>query len=231
MGIFPGKRLSNLIMNIKRRQVLALGTVLGAAAMHPRLLLAGLRPTPAQSLGPFYPLELPLDSDNDLVRVAGQPNTAEGEISNLIGRVLDDRGRPVREAQIEIWQCDVNGRYRHPGDRGDRPKDRGFQGYGHFVTDAQGAYRFRTIKPVPYPGRAPHIHFAIRGPGFEPLVTQMYVQGAKENRWDGILNSIRDDDARKSLIVEFAPDPSSSDTALLAKFDIVLGTLQRIGKL
>jgi protocatechuate 3,4-dioxygenase beta subunit len=218
-------------MNIERRKVLALGAVLGATAAHPRLLLAGLQPTPAQTRGPFYPLELPLDSDNDLLQVAGQPSKAKGEISNLIGRVLDDHGRPVREAQVEIWQCDANGRYRHPGERGDKPEDPGFQGYGRFITGAQGAYRFRTIKPVPYPGRAPHIHFAIRGPGFEPLVTQMYVRGASENRRDRILNSIRDPDARERLIVEFVPDPATSDSALLARFDIVLGTLQHLENL
>jgi protocatechuate 3,4-dioxygenase beta subunit len=219
-------------MNIKRRKLLALSAVLGATAVHPRLLLAGMMPTPAQSLGPFYPLELPLDSDNDLVRVSGQTGKAKGEISNLTGRVLDERGRPVREAQVEIWQCDANGRYRHPGDRGDSPRDPGFQGYGRIVTGDQGAYRFRTIKPVPYPGRAPHIHFAIRGPGFEPLVTQMYVRGAAQNRWDGILNSIRDDKDRKSLIVAFEPNTNAATKAVLqARFDIVLGTLQRIGNL
>ncbi len=218
-------------MNSKRRKVLALGAVLGATAARPRLLLANLQPTPAQTRGPFYPLDLPLDSDNDLVQIAGQSNTAKGEISNVIGRVLDDHGRPVRDAQVEIWQCDVNGRYRHPGDRGDKPEDPGFQGYGQFITGAQGAYRFRTIKPVPYPGRAPHIHFAIRGPGFEPLVTQMYVRGAPENRQDWILNSIHDTGARESLIVEFAPDSATTDSVLLARFDIVLGTLQRLGNI
>lgn len=211
--------------------MLALSAILGTTALHPRLLLAGLQYTPAQSRGPFYPLELPLDLDNDLVQVTGQPDMANGEISNVIGRVLDDRGRPVREAVVEIWQCDANGRYRHPGDLGNKPEDPGFQGYGRFVTGKEGTYRFRTIKPVPYPGRAPHIHFAIRAPGFEPLITQMYVQGAPENRRDWILNSIHDTRARASLIVEFAPNPARADSSLLARFDIVLGTLQRIGNL
>lgn len=231
LGIFPAKRLSNPIMNTKRRKVLTVGAVVGITFVQPRILLAGLQATPAQTRGPFYPLELPLDSDNDLVQIAGHSGMAKGEISNVVGRVLDERGRPVREAQVEIWQCDANGRYRHPGDRADRPADSAFQGYGRFITGAQGEYRFRTIKPVPYPGRAPHIHFAIRGPGFEPLVTQMYVRDAPENRRDWILNSIHDASARDSLIVEFAHNAHTEDRALVARFDIVLDTLQHLGNL
>lgn len=194
-------------------------TLVGAT---PRALASQLMRTPPQGRGPFYPLELPLDRDNDLVTVAGRSGIAKGQIANVVGRVLDERGRPVSRARIEIWQCDANGRYRHPWDRGGAPLDPNFQGYGQFVTAADGAYRFRTIKPVPYTGRAPHVHFAIGGPDFEPLITQMYVAGAPENERDFLLNSISDPKARERLTVPFALDPGTPLNELLARFDIVL---------
>jgi protocatechuate 3,4-dioxygenase beta subunit len=215
-----------------RRRVLAGSlSTLGLLAMTPlaRLAAAELIGTPPQTRGPFYPLTIPLDSDNDLVRVQGRSRLAKGEITNVVGRVLDERGRAVAGARIEIWQCNAYGRYHHPGDRQNVPLDPNFQGYGEFVTGDDGTYRFRTIKPVRYPGRAPHIHFAISGPGIEPLVTQMYVAGAPENERDWILNNIRDPRARTSLIVPFAP---STDTPgeLLAKFDLVLMADGRFNK-
>ena len=134
---------------------------------------------------------------------------------------MERSGRPIVNAQVEIWQCDANGRYHHPWDRREAPLDPNFQGYGRFQTGADGAYRFRTIKPVSYPGRAPHIHFAISGHGMEPLVTQMYVAGAPENTRDGLLNRIRDRAARESVIVEFKTQPDVPGE-LVARFDIVL---------
>ena len=134
----------------------------------------------------------------------------------------DHRGRPVPGARVEIWQCDVNGRYHHPRDRRDAPLDENFQGYGRSRTGTEGLYRFRTIRPVTYPGRAPHIHFTIRGPGFEPLVTQMYVQGAPENDRDWILNRIRNPVRRARVLVPFEPHPDLPEQRV-ARFDIVLG--------
>jgi protocatechuate 3,4-dioxygenase beta subunit len=192
---------------------------------------AQLLRTPRQTRGPFYPTDLPLDHDNDLVTVAGQPGVAKGEIANVFGRVLDESGRPLREARVEIWQCDVNGRYRHPGDRRDVPLDPSFQGFGRFVTGADGAYRFRTIKPVSYPGRAPHIHFAIGGPGFEALVTQLYVAGAPENAGDFVLNGIRDPKVRQGVVVPFERPSGSTASELQARFDIVLAADGRFGRL
>jgi protocatechuate 3,4-dioxygenase beta subunit len=183
--------------------------------------LSALLTTAPQTRGPFYPQALPLDSDNDLVQVAGRNALARGAITNLTGRVMDARGRAVAGAHVEIWQCDANGRYHHPWDRRDVPLDENFQGYGNFVTDDEGRYRFRTIRPVAYPGRAPHIHFAVRAPGAAPLVTQMYVAGAPENERDGILNRIRDPARRRALIVSF--EPARTDSASLrAHFDIIL---------
>lgn len=204
-----------------RRRLLFAAAAAGLFAPVPWCRADVSQSTPRQSRGPFYPVELPLDSDNDLVQVAGQSELAEGTVSHLFGRITDDHGRPARGAQIEIWQCDAHGRYRHPRDRGGRALDPNFQGYGRFTTDADGRYRFRTIKPVPYPGRAPHIHVAISGPDFEPLVTQMYVEGAPENHWDFLLNSIRDPKLRQLLLVPFEPF-AGLDATLAAHFDIVL---------
>ena len=179
-------------------------------------------PTPAQPRGPFYPDRLPLDKDNDLVRVEGRDDLASGEITDLWGNVLDVNGRPVEGALVEIWQCDANSRYIHRRDDRRAPRDPNFQGYGRFETAADGRYRFRTIKPVPYPGRAPHIHVAVRVSGSRPLVTQMYVKGAPQNRWDWLLNGVADDAAREQLIVDFKPAEGLSTAKLRAQFDIVL---------
>ncbi len=207
----------------RQRRRLLVGSILGFAAVLPaiRSAAAELTLTPRQSRGPFYPVRIPLDSDNDLVIVNGKAGKARGEIANVVGRVLDERGQAIDGVRIEIWQCDANGRYHHPRDNRSVPLDSNFQGYGEFTTGADGAYRFRTIKPVPYPGRAPHIHFAITVPGTQPLVTQMYVAGAPENENDWILNSIGDKRARDSLIVEVQPHPEIVDE-LMAEFDIVL---------
>jgi protocatechuate 3,4-dioxygenase beta subunit len=195
----------------------------------PAAAVAQLLRTPQQTRGPFYPTQLPLDRDNDLVTVAGRPGTAKGDVADVSGRILNERGRPIPNARVEIWQCDANGRYRHPWDRRDVPLDPNFQGYGQFITGPVGVYRFRTIKPVPYPGRAPHIHFAISGPDFEPLITQMYVAGAPENDRDSLLNGIPDAAARQRLTVPFERPPAQGG-ALVARFDVVLAADGRFGR-
>ena len=218
--------------NAPRRRVLVGSvTALGVLAAMPftRLYAQQLLRTPPQTTGPFYPTSIPLDSDNDLVVVNGRAQTAGGQISNVVGRVLDERGRPIPQARVEIWQCDVNGRYHHARDNRNVALDANFQGYGRFTTSVDGAYRFRTIKPVPYPGRAPHIHFKIGGPGIQTLTTQMYVAGAPENEGDWILNSITDTRARDSVIVKFEPH-GATPNELLAKFDIVLVADGRFGR-
>lgn len=180
-------------------------------------------PTPAQSLGPFYPRALPLDRDNDLARVIGQSAPARGEITELTGRVTDISGKALSGVQIEIWQVNAFGRYHHSSDTRDRPLDPGFQGYGQFVSDAEGRYRFRTIRPVAYPGRAPHIHLALTGPGFRRLATQMYVAGSVENERDFLLNGIRDRVQRDSLVVPFMKYTGTDAAAdFTARFDVVL---------
>ena len=181
-----------------------------------------LPPTPPQTAGPFYPRSFPADADNDLVQITGRAGIATGTITYITGRVLDEADRGVSGARVEIWQCDANGRYHYVDDgRSDYPLDENFQGYGETVTDAAGGYRFRTIQPVPYPGRTPHVHFAVSGPGFPRFVTQMYVAGEPLNERDGVLMSVRDLAARARLIVplQLAAEPG----ALAGTFDIVLG--------
>ncbi len=194
-----------------------------AALLRPFEALATLLPTPAQSTGPFYPRELPLDRDNDLATVAGAPAGAKGELTHVFGTVRDVEGRSLAGARVEIWQCNAFGRYHHPNDTRNVPLDPGFQGFGETLTSDSGAYRFRTIRPVAYPGRTPHIHFAVTAPGGARLVTQMYVEGAPGNERDGLLSSIRDPQARRSVIVAFRPAPEIEGGALAGTFDIVLG--------
>jgi len=205
----------------QRRRLLAAGLAAATGTVLPKSLSAALVPTPWQTPGPFYPLRLPLDSDTDLVQVAGRGQAAAGTVAHVFGRVLDAAGRPLAGARVEIWQCDASGRYHHPGDRGGRA-DPNFQGYGRTAVGDDGAFRFRTIKPVPYPGRAPHIHFAISGRGLDGLTTQMYVAGEALNARDGLLNRVRDPAARARLIVALEPAPDVEPGALAGRFDIVL---------
>ncbi|MGH6932390.1 MAG: hypothetical protein ACREEE_08145 [Dongiaceae bacterium] len=210
-----------MTLKFHRRALVLATAVAGTIAARPSVLLAALAPTPRQSAGPFYPLSLPLDHDNDLVQVAGRLDPSLGIIVHVGGRVFDLNGRAVAGARVEIWQCDANGRYLHPGDGNPAPRDDGFQGYGQSISADDGAYRFRTIKPVPYPGRTPHIHFAVSGAGLETLVTQMYLAGEPLNERDGLYNRI-DVTERALVTVAFEPAPEIEAGALKAMFDIVL---------
>lgn len=177
--------------------------------------------TPRQSAGPFYPPQLPLDDDNNLVQVAGQDTVAKGAITDLTGRLLDGSGQPQSGVRIEIWQCDAHGRYRHPHDPGRSPLDPGFQGIGHTVTDRQGRYRFLTIKPVPYPGRTPHIHVVVDPTGERPFVTQLYVAGEPGNAHDFLYRQIPAEQ-RDRVTTDFVRS-ALSGVEFQARWDIVLG--------
>ena len=179
--------------------------------------------TPRQTEGPFYPDHLPLDTDNDLLVINDAITPAVGEITHLSGRILDARGEPFRNALVEIWQVDKKGAYLHSGSANRDERDANFQGFGRFLTGSTGEYYFRTIKPVPYPGRTPHMHFAIKVKGKDKFTTQCYVKGEPRNAEDGILKSIRDPKARSSVIIDFAPIEKSRIGELAARFDIVLG--------
>lgn len=175
--------------------------------------------TPGQSLGPFYPSKIPLDSDADLTVVSGRDGRATGEITNLFGQVFSTDGEPVPDARIEIWQCDAFSAYHHP--RAGGGIDPYFQGYGRTTTDSGGRYRFKTIKPVAYPGRAPHIHFRVLV-GLRELVTQVYVQGDPSNKNDFLLNTVPDS-ARQNLIIPFVRDSEVRKGELTAVFNLIIG--------
>ena len=189
------------------------------------LLVAGaawgmsLAPTPEQTLGPFYPSVLPEDRDADLLVIKGRADRAQGTVLHLTGRVTDTSGAPIVAALVEIWQSDTYGRYLLPKDGAPGQRDSNFQGYGQARTDAAGAYRFRTIRPVPYESRPPHIHFQVTHPRFRPLVTQMYVVGepGREN-----LAYFGGQRVRDALSVTLRPAEGAEAGALSARFDIVL---------
>ncbi len=187
----------------------------------PGLFAEELTRTPAQTEGPFYPDKLPLDTDNDLLIINDGITPAVGEVSWVSGRILNERGEPVRNALVEIWQCDAGGAYLHTGTDNKEKRDKNFQGFGRFLTGSSGEYLFRTIKPVPYPGRTPHIHYAVKTKG-KKFVTQCYIEGHEGNAKDGIWKGL-DERGRKAVTVPFAAVKGSRAGELAAKFDIVLG--------
>jgi protocatechuate 3,4-dioxygenase beta subunit len=179
--------------------------------------------TPAQTEGPFYPDKLPLDTDNDLLVINNSITPAVGEITWLSGRILNVRGEPVRNGLVEIWQVDHHGAYLHSKSSNREKRDANFQGFGRFLTGSTGEYVFRTVKPVPYPGRTAHVHFAVKMKGRDNFTTQCYIEGEPLNAKDGILKRITDPKARKAIIVPFTPIKESRIGELAARFDIVLG--------
>lgn len=207
-----------------RRAFFTRFAALGATAwLTPGAFADELVRTPPQTEGPFYPDRLPLDTDNDLLVLNDALTPAVGEITYVSGRILDAKGDPVRDAVVEIWQCDAHGAYLHKGSDNRAKADRNFQGFGRFLTGSSGEYLFRTIKPVPYPGRTPHIHYKVRKRGKELLTTQCYIQGHPGNERDGVYRGIRDPKARASVTVPFRPIDGARAGELAARFDIVLG--------
>jgi protocatechuate 3,4-dioxygenase, beta subunit len=200
---------------------------LGAAFFTTRGLFADeLERTPRLTEGPFYPDRLPLDTDNDLLIINDKITPAVGEITHLTGRVLGPNGSPVRNATVEIWQCDANQVYLHSGDSSSKSsqQDKHFQGFGRFITASTGEYYFRTIKPVPYPGRpAPHIHVKVKRGGRELITTQIFISGHPGNARDGVFYSAGDVVDRELVQTEFKPLPGSKTGELTADFQIVLG--------
>ena len=200
------------------RSALALGLFATPGAFAEELLR-----TPQQTEGPFYPDHLPLDTDNDLIVVNDSLTPAVGEITYLSGRILDASGAPIRNATVEIWQCDHGGAYLHSRTGNADQRDKNFQGFGRFVTGSSGEYLFRTIKPVSYPGRCPHVHYAIKMKGREKWTTQCYIKGEASNERDGVWRGIRDEKQRESVTVDFAPLKDTKAGELAARFDIVMG--------
>lgn len=174
-----------------------------------------LRLTPAQTEGPFYPVDLPADTDADLL-ANGERRYLRGQAAWVEGTVVDPSGRPVAGASVEIWQCDADGHYRHPGD-GNRA-DPAFQSFGRVQVDREGRYRFRTVRPVAYGSRAPHIHVKVRLDRRTLLTTQLYVEGDPGNERDFLWRSLRDAADRAALTVPFRPGADG----LQARFAIVV---------
>ena len=166
--------------------------------------------TPEQTEGPFYPRTLPVDSDNDLVQVRGSPARAMGTVLHLQGRVLNGSGVPVPGGtMVEIWQCDSQGLYDHPRQPRREQRDAAFQGYGSVLTDADGRYTFRTLKPVAYPGRTPHIHLKLETPETRRLTTQFYLAGDPRNEGDFVWRQAVRGNPRDQAMIEMRLEPAN----------------------
>lgn len=218
------------IENLGRRDMLKMSAVLAgsSAVLSPRPAgtEAALQRTPDQILGPFYPLkELPQTAD--LTRVPGRPGRADGQVLNVMGRVLNLLGQPVRDAKVEIWQANAHGRYTHPSDANPAPLDPSFDGSAVLTADAEGRYHFKTIKPAAYPAgpnrmRPAHIHFQVSGRQ-DKIVTQLYFDGDPYNNADPFLNSVGGTERQALLVKKFlAPSSDSEPDSKTVIFDLVL---------
>ena len=215
------------IGELGRREILKMSTILAASGFvfAPKLAIAqaALLRTPGQILGPFYPLgELPQTAD--LTQISGRSRRAQGQVLNVMGRVLNLAGEPVRNARVEVWQANTYGRYTHPSDPNPVPLDPNFEGTALLTTDSEGRYRFKTIKPAAYPAgpnlmRPAHIHFQVSGRQ-DRLVTQMYFEGDPYNVTDPFLNSA----GRKELLITklLDPSPEFEPDSRMVIFDIVV---------
>lgn len=203
-------------------------SAVGAAALFstPGLFAETLLKTPRQTEGPYYPDKFPLDTDNDLIMLNDSLTPAIGEITYLSGQIIDTKGSPVKNAVVEIWQCDGKGSYLHSkgaNPRNGRQRDNHFQGFGRFLTGSKGEYFFRTIKPVPYPGRTPHIHVIVKKGEKRLITTQCYIKGHEMNARDGVLRNIRDPKLKQLCMVDWKPITDSKTKEYTAHWDIIVG--------
>ena len=217
---------------LHRRNLLQIAALVGAAGATSPLRMAlaqsSLRRTPEQILGPFYPVRKADNENGDLTRIPGHAARALGEVINVTGRLLNIKGEPVASATIEVWQANSAGRYTHPADRNPAPLDPNFDGFAAIKTDADGRYRFSTIKPGAYPVtpgvssaiRPPHIHFRITGRTDE-LVTQMYFPDEALNNEDQLLRNVAPQN-RELLVAKVLPPTSDQEPgSRLVVFDLV----------
>jgi len=211
------------MIHLPRRRFLRNFAATAGGLWVPGAYAEALLETPRQVEGPFYPVDLPLDTDNDLVILNDSLNPALGTVTHLSGKVMDVKGDPIRNAMIEIWQVDHHGVYLHKNSDGAERREKHFQGFGRFLTGSTGDYYFRTIKPVAYPGRTPHIHVAVKMKGHEMWTTQCYIKGEAMNQTDVLLNRVKDKKQRDSLIVDFKPIKESKVGELAARFDLIMG--------
>lgn len=219
------KRPNNL-RTLRRRHALLALSALGVV---PLAQGQAARSTPAQSLGPFYPRdasERPAQTDADLLAFDGERLLSRGIPLFLAARVRDLRGAPLADADVEIWQCDANAVYHHPGGGAVAERDPHFQGYGRAQTDADGNFRFRTIKPVPYPGRTPHIHVRIALRGARALATQLYLPDEPGNARDFLFRQLSRDEQAMLTLRLGATDSTHAlarGTQLTASADLIVG--------
>lgn len=204
----------------------ALGGIVAYGNLHSLFAQDQRMLTEEQVLGPFYPIDKPLDRDADLTHLRGRLGSAKGQVIHLMGRVVNPQGKPLAGIKLEIWQANTHGRYAHINDTNKAPLDPNFQGYGVQVTDAKGQFRFKTIKPSAYPtgldgwSRPPHIHFYVTG-SHEALVTQMYFPGEALNDKDRLLQSAAPNQA--SLIARVEPAGKGLEPdSLIVTWDIIL---------
>jgi protocatechuate 3,4-dioxygenase beta subunit len=214
-------------MTTPRRRFLAAGT-LAAATLALPALASSRRFLAPMTDGPFYPArawrERWTDWDADLTRVErdGRVLVARGEPLGLEAVVADTKGRLIDGAEVEIWQCDVMATYRHPRQPSEPGRfDEGFQGFGATRSARDGALRFRTIKPVPYPGRTPHIHVKLRHASFGELTSQLFIAGDAGNERDFLWRQVEPRD-RPSLEMTLQPAPADSGLRWLARHPLVV---------
>ena len=225
--------MKNQANGVSRRRMLGMaigfgGLVLGGAngsaiAQESKRLITWPLP-----LGPFYPQNKPLDQDADLTMIAGRPGRAEGQVIHLMGRVMNLKGEPVSNTKVEIWQTDSKGRYVHPSDANPAQADPNFQGYGTQFTDAEGRYRFKTVKPAPYPVlflvstlRAPHIHFEVSGK-YDRVVTQMFFPNEPLNAQDGSFGRLPAAYREAATARILPPTKDLEAGSVIAVWDIIL---------
>ena len=220
---------------ISRRSLLGAGAGVAAGLIAARLgadpapAAACSDPTAAQDEGPYYPTRNQPDEDTDLTQIRGKNGRAKGEVIYVRGRVLDPDCQPVEGALVEIWQANAAGRYDHEGDAGNpRPLDPNFQSWAEVLTDKDGKFRFKTIKPGSYPAddkgwvRPPHIHFKVSRRSYHELVTQMYFEGEPLNEADLIRKTLSGDDQKRVTVAFKSSPPGLESGSRLGEFDITL---------
>jgi protocatechuate 3,4-dioxygenase beta subunit len=206
-----------------RRQFVQTATATSLFYTTAGLFAEQLQPSAQMGEGPFYPDRLPLDTDNDLLIINDSITPAVGTITHLHGIVRDTKGNPLRNAFVEIWQVDNSGSYIHTQSSNKAKSDKNFQGYGRFMTSSTGKYYFRTIKPVAYPGRTPHIHIAVSTNGKRIFTSQILEKGNRSNETDGLYRRVPDPKLRETFLAEYKPVKNCPLGSVDAGFNIVLG--------